>query len=154
PPDRALVRGGDPLPLRLRVRVANLLAGEQTRKAVHARLREEIAGLTGQKADALRLENPLFDRNGFRVTLCAPGGGEQPEAVLSQPVRLPPVLVQGASELDLELLPAAVAAWQADKGRPLTPTDTYLAFEGSLRAHFETEQYRANFVAVSQAVTG
>jgi sugar lactone lactonase YvrE len=155
-PDQILLQEGDPTPLRLRIRLVNLLANEKTRKMVQSRLREEIASLSGQKAEAIRLEDPILDRTSYRLTLCAAGGGggDGPaEVILSRTSRLPRIVPEGSGEIDIELLPDRLAAWQAEKGRPITLRDVYLRIEGLLRARFERLQYQSNFTLVSQALT-
>ena len=72
-PDQPLVQSGDQAPLRLRVRLVNLLAEESTRKAVQTRLREEIGHLSGLQPEAIRLDDPVTDDSKYRITLCRLG---------------------------------------------------------------------------------
>ena len=66
---------------------------------------------------------------------------------------MPPLIPQGSGEVDVQLSPAGIAAWQADKARPLTLRDAYLHIEGTMRVRFEREMYQANFTLVSQSLT-
>ncbi len=154
-PDKGLWTADDCGSLRLRVRLTNLLAQEQSRKIVYDRLREEISQLKGTKPDVIQVEAPILDRNAFRVTLCASGSGRfQPaEVELSNPPYVPPVLPQNGGEILLDLLPANLAQLEFDKSRRITLPETYLRIEGSLKARFEKLDYQSNLTAVRQALT-
>ena len=154
-PDRPLVEEDDAGPLRLRVKLANLLAEQSHREAIEERLKKVIADREGAKV--IRLADATVDWNGFHVTLCASGTGSGPaggEVVLSQLAVLPPRVAEDGGEITLELLPENIALLRENKDRAVTLSDVYLRIDGSMRAEFRTNQYRANFSVVRRELTG
>jgi hypothetical protein len=111
-------------PVRLKVKLVNLLGEAGTRKAVYAYLRQELVE-TGQ---TVRFAQPDAKWDSFRATLCAPGAGSNlPQVVeLSEARLVPRTVAQEGGEIDVELLPAAVAALGAAKGETVTLAHAYL----------------------------
>jgi hypothetical protein len=133
-----LIKATDSQPLRMRFRLTNLLGDEKAKKAVHDRLKEEIAS-NGGKKEGLHIDIPQLQKHAFRVTLYASGTGKvtPSEMPLSETQPIPPAAVEHAEDIYLDLLPGNVSVLEADKGQPLTLGDVYLRVDGTFKALFE-----------------
>ncbi len=153
PPGQPLPTKAEAAAPRLRVHLANLLAQENTRTAVEARLREHIANGEGVKPEQVKLRTPTFNPRGFRITLAAPAtASDAGEVSLSGTVVVPPAVAEDSGTVIFDLQPENIAALEAANAEPVVLRGAYLKLSGQMKARFEKQQYIANFEVVQTAV--
>jgi WD40 repeat protein len=146
PPVWRLTLPGGKDPLRLRFRLRNLLAEEQTRKAVYKQLREELnENLRLDKAQ-IRFVQPNLGQDRFQVSLVAQGHGANRDLVVAGPVPLSRALLGSA---DGERVEIPVTQLPPD-GVPQLQ-QLYLQVHGPLRARLEQQQVIASVTALRQS---
>jgi WD40 repeat protein len=146
PPVWRLTLPGGKEPLRLRFRLRNLLAEEQTRKAVYKQLREELnENLRLDKAQ-IRFVQPNLGQDRFQVSLVAQGHGANRDVVVAGPVLLSRALLGSA---DGERVEIPVTQLPPD-GVPQLQ-QLYLQVHGPLRARLEQQQVIASVTALRQS---
>jgi WD40 repeat protein len=146
PPVWRLTLPGGKEPLRLRFRLRNLLAEEQTRKAVYKQLREELnENLRLDKAQ-IRFVQPNLGQDRFQVSLVAQGHGANRDVVVAGPVPLSRALLGSA---DGERVEIPVTQLPPD-GVPQLQ-QLYLQVHGPLRARLEQQQVIASVTALRQS---
>jgi hypothetical protein len=146
PPVWRLTLPGGKEPLRLRFRLRNLLAEEQTREAVYERLRLELNKYRGLDKAQIRFVQPNLGQDRFQVSLVAQGHGANRDVVVAGPVLLSRALLGSA---DGERVEIPVTQLPPD-GVPQLQ-QLYLQVHGPLRARLEQQQVIASVTALRQS---
>ena len=146
PPVWRLTLPGGKEPLRLRFRMRNLLAEEQTREAVYDRLRQELTKNRSLDKAQIRFVQPNLSKDKFQLTLVAQGHGANRDLVVAGPVPLSRALLGSA---DGERVEIPVTQLPPD-GVPQLQ-QLYLQVHGPLRARLEQQQVIASVTALRQS---